>query len=184
MAEPAQGMARPTDPVGRVLFKVSKALAVFGGMLCCVIAAMVTVSVTGRYLFSAPIPGDYDIVGIISGCAVFCFLPYCQMIRGNVVVDFFTNNLGLRAKAVLEAFGSLLYLAIAMMFTWRLYYGALELRDAHQVLAAFNFFRWWTVPLNILCMFVLLATIAYSLIQDIVAAKTGQVTTRSQVSGD
>lgn len=184
MPEPASGVARPTDPVGRALFTVSKTLAIFGGMLCCVIAVLVTVSVTGRYLISAPVPGDYDIVGIISGCAVFCFLPYCQMIRGNVVVDFFTNGLGLRAKAVLEAIGSLLYLAIAALFTWRLYHGALELRDTNQLLAAFNFYRWWTVPLNIFCMIVLLATIAYSLLQDFGAARTGRATVRSNVSGD
>ena len=93
MTEPTPDASRPADAAGRALLAISRALAVIGGLLACVVAVMVTVSVTGRYLFSAPIPGDYDIVGIISGCAIFCFLPYCQMIRGNVVVDFFTNGL-------------------------------------------------------------------------------------------
>ena len=55
-------------------------------------ALLVTVSVTGRYLIAAPIPGDYDLVAILSGCAVFAFLPYCQMVHGNVMVEFFTVN--------------------------------------------------------------------------------------------
>ena len=91
--------ARPTDPTGRLLFAVSRALAILGGLLGCLMAALVTVSVAGRYLISAPIPGDYDLVGIVSGCAIFAFLPYCQLTRGNVVVDFFTHGLSPRIGA-------------------------------------------------------------------------------------
>ena len=163
--------ARPTDPVGRVLFEVSRVFALFGGLLCCLMAALVTVSVTGRYLFSAPIPGDYDLVGIISGCAVFAFLPYCQMTRSNVVIDFFTLKVPPRGKAALDGGGSLLYLLVAVIFMWRQYHGALELRETSQVLAAFNFYRWWTIPFDLVCMVLLIAVIVYSLARDVGEAK-------------
>lgn len=165
---------RPTDAVGRLLFGAAKALAVFGGGLCCLMAAMVTVSVSGRYLFSAPIPGDYDLLAILSGCAAFAFLPYCQMTRGNVVVDFFTTNTSPRAKAVLDAVGTMLYLMVAILFAWRLYYGGLELRANAEVLANFNFYRWWTVPFDLVCMAVLIAAIAYTLVRDIDDARSGR----------
>ena len=71
-------------------------------------AALVTISVGGRYLFSAPINGDYDIVGILCGCAIFSFLPYCQLKRGNVLADFFTQKASPRTKAALDAMGNLL----------------------------------------------------------------------------
>jgi TRAP-type C4-dicarboxylate transport system permease small subunit len=173
MSEDAREATRPTDAVGRLLFGAAKVLAVFGGGLCCLMAAMVTVSVTGRYLFSAPIPGDYDLLAIISGSAAFAFLPYCQMTRGNVVVDFFTTNMKPRGKAVLDACGTLLYLVIAVIFTWRLYYGGLELRANSEVLANFNFYRWWTVPFDLFCMLVLIAAIAYTLIRDIRDVRSG-----------
>jgi TRAP-type C4-dicarboxylate transport system permease small subunit len=167
MSEQAYDETRPTDAVGRILFGVSKALAVFGGILCFIMAIVVTVSVTGRYLFAAPIPGDYDIVAILSGCAVFAFLPYCQMTGGNVMVDFFTTGAKPRTKAVLDATGTLFYLAVAVLFTWRLYYGMLELRHSGEVLANFNFYRWWTVPLDVFCMIILVVVIAYTLVRDI-----------------
>ena len=126
-------------------------------------ALLVTTSVTGRYLFSAPIPGDYDIIGILSGCAAFAFLPYCQWTYGNVVVDFFTNNSPPRMKAVLDAFGMLLYLIVAVLFTWRMYYGMLDMRHFKEVITAFEFYRWWTMPFNLFCMLVLIAVIAYTL---------------------
>jgi TRAP-type C4-dicarboxylate transport system permease small subunit len=171
MSEDARETARPTDAVGRLLLGTAKVLAVFGGGLCCLMAAMVTVSVTGRYLFSAPIPGDYDLLAIISGCAAFAFLPYCQMTRGNVVVDFFTTNMKPRGKAVLDACGTLLYLLVAVIFTWRLYYGGLELRANGEVLANFNFYRWWTV---LFCMVILIAAIAYTLSRDISDVRSGR----------
>jgi len=167
MSEQSRENARSTGSVGRVLFAISKVLATFGGLLCCVMALLVTISVTGRYLFDSPIPGDYDLIAIICGCAVFAFLPYCQMVRGNVVVDFFTANISARSKAILDTFGNILYLFVAAMFTWRLYYGGLELRANHEVLANFNFYRWWTIPFDIVCMIILIAVVAHTLTRDI-----------------
>jgi TRAP-type C4-dicarboxylate transport system permease small subunit len=172
---------RPNDAVGRLLLAIARILAVFGGGLCCLMAAMVTVSVTGRYLFSAPIPGDYDLLAILSGCAAFAFLPYCQMTRGNVVVDFFTTNMSPRGKAVLDAAGTLLYLVVAILFTWRLYYGGLELRANAEVLANFNFYRWWTVPFDLFCMAILIAAIAHTLVRDIGGARGGRTPTQAVI---
>lgn len=174
MAERASDGARPTDPVGRALFDIAKFLAIVGGGLVAVTAVMVTVSVTGRYLFAAPIPGDYDLIAIICGCAVFAFLPYCQMIRGNVVVDFFTSDISSFAKAILDAFGTLLYLLIAILFTWRLAYGGLELHASGEVLANFNFYRWWTIPFDLFCMVILILVIAYTLSRDIGDVRKGR----------
>lgn len=167
MAEGAGTAARPTGPVGRALHGIATGLAILGGVLSCAMAAIVTVSVIGRYLFSRPIPGDYDIVGIICGCAIFAFLPYCQLKRGNVVADFFTQNASLRVKAALDAIGSLLFLLAAIMFTWRLYFGLLEMRQSAEQISAFAFYRWWTIPFDIFCMAVLTLVILYTLVQDI-----------------
>lgn len=174
MAENVKEAVRPTDAVGRVLFGISRALAVLGGLLCFFTAAMITVSVTGRYLFAAPVPGDWDLIGIICGTAVFAFLPYCQLMRGNIVVDFFTVNMAARGKAMLDGVGTVLYLLIAAMFTWRLYYGGWDLYQSSEVLAAFNFYRWWTVPFDFVCMIILLCVTVYTLARDIKDVRTGQ----------
>ena len=163
MTEGAGTAARPTGPVGRALYNIARALAIFGGLLSCAMAAIVTVSVTGRYLFARPIPGDYDIVGILCGCAIFSFLPYCQLKRGNVVADFFTQSAPPKIKAVLDAAGSFLFLAAAIMFTWRLFYGLLEMRQSAEQIAAFAFYRWWTIPFDLFCMVVLILAILYTL---------------------
>jgi TRAP-type C4-dicarboxylate transport system permease small subunit len=173
MADRASEGARPDHPAGRTLFGVATFLAILGGLLSCAMAALVTVSVAGRYLFAWPVPGDYDIVGIMCGCAIFAFLPYCQLKRGNVLADFFTQRASPRAKAALDAFGNCLFLAAAVLFTWRLYFGMLEMRQSSEQIAAFAFYRWWTLPFDIFCMLVLICAIIYTLLQDIAGAKSG-----------
>jgi len=137
-------------------------------------AVLVTVSVAGRYLIAKPVPGDYDLLGIIAGCAIFAFLPYCQMRRGNVVVDFFTTGLSARGRSILDGLGSLLYLTIAVLFTWRLYFGAVELYETSEVLAVVNFYRWWTMPFSLFCMAVLIVVIAYTFGRDIDDVRKGK----------
>ncbi|MPY70045.1 MAG: TRAP transporter small permease subunit [Alphaproteobacteria bacterium] len=166
---------RPADPAGRALYGIANVLAVFGGLLCVAMAVLVTVSVGGRYLFAAPLPGDYDLIGILGGCAVFAFLPWCQMRRGNVAVDFFTTRAGPRMRAALEAFGGALYFVIAALFAWRLVHGGIELRESGEVLAVVEFYRWWTVPFDIFCLIVLIGAILWTLAQDIRAIRRGGV---------
>ena len=121
---------RPTDPVGRILFAIGKSFrhfrrrTVLRSWPCCRDGQRRPVATC-----SPPrSPATTTSSAILCGCAVFAFLPYCQMTRGNVVVDFFTTDMRPGGKAALDAFGTLLYLLVAIVFTWRLYYGVLELR--------------------------------------------------------
>jgi TRAP-type C4-dicarboxylate transport system permease small subunit len=178
MAEQSGTGTQPADAAGRALHRVARILAILGGVLSCVMALIVTISVTGRYTFSAPINGDYDIVGILCGCAIFSFLPYCQLHRGNVLADFFTQKASPSTKAALDAVGNALFLIAIVMFTWRLYYGMLEMKQSSEQIAAFAFYRWWTIPFDIFCMIVLICAIFYSLLEDIAGARAGHAVER------
>ena len=175
---------RPSNGFGRALHRTANALAIFGGILSCVMAAIVTVSVIGRYALSWPIPGDYDIVGILCGCAIFAFLPYCQLNRGNVLADFFTQSAPARVKAALDAGGNALFLAAIVLFTWRLYYGMLELRQSSEQIAAFAFYRWWTIPFDLFCMLVLICAIFYTFLEDVAGVQAGQAAERPIAKGE
>jgi TRAP-type mannitol/chloroaromatic compound transport system permease small subunit len=41
--------------------------------------------------------------------AVFCFLPFCQAARGNIVVDTFTSRLSQRTRARIDAMWDVVY---------------------------------------------------------------------------
>jgi hypothetical protein len=70
--------------------------------------------------------------------------------------------------------GNVLFLAAIIMFTWRLYFGMLEMRDSSEQIAAFAFYRWWTIPFDLFCMIVLICAIFYTLLRDIAGVKAAQ----------
>jgi hypothetical protein len=43
-----------------------------------------------------------------AGAAIALFLPWCQLRRGNIIVDFFTAKASDRTNAMLDRFGALL----------------------------------------------------------------------------
>jgi TRAP-type C4-dicarboxylate transport system permease small subunit len=163
MADSPAPTARPADPVGRALYRVSKACAIFGGLLLFAVSAMTTISITGRSLASAPVPGDVELIGIGTGLAVFAFLPYCHLVRGNVIVDFFMSRAPVRAKTACDVAGGLMYLVVGGLLTWRLIFGGLDMYNYSEKSITINFPRWTTFPLSFLFMCLLIAVILYSI---------------------
>ena len=163
MSEISDTKARPTDPVGRVLYLISKWMAVFGGVILFILAILTTISVFGRKFLDAPVPGDFELVAIGTGVAVFACLPYCQLMRGNVLVDFFMNNAPTRAKTIADIIAGLIFLAIGLMLTWRMIYGAIDMHDVNEVSMTIGFPRWTTFPISIVFMSFLVIIIIYTL---------------------
>lgn len=174
MAEGLNNSAKPTDPVGRWLYAISRVLAVVGGVLLCAMALLTTISVTGRSAFLAPIPGDFELVAIGTGLAVFAFLPWCQMTRGNVLVDFFMLKAPVRAKTTCDVIGGIFYLLIAMLLTWRMIFGALDMYNYAEKSMTINFPRWTTFPPSILMMAFLVIVIAYTVWRSIQETRAGR----------
>jgi TRAP-type C4-dicarboxylate transport system permease small subunit len=166
--------ARPADPVGRVLYRISRACAVFGGLLLFAVSAMTTVSITGRSLASAPVPGDVELIGIGTGLAVFAFLPYCQLVRGNVIVDFFMARAPVRAKTAFDALGGVIYLVVGVLLTWRLVYGGIDMYTYSEKSITINFPRWTTFPLSFLFMCLLIVVIVYTIRRSIEETRAGR----------
>jgi hypothetical protein len=163
MAESTETSSRPTDPVGRALYPVAKILAIAGGIVLCALAAMTTISIIGRAIPGVgPIYGDFEIVAIGTGIAVFAFLPWCQLNRGNVVVDFFMTRAPTRAKTFFDTVGAAFYLVIASLLTWRMIFGGIEMYETAEKSLTLNFSRWQTFPLSVLMMAFLVLVVAYT----------------------
>lgn len=152
----------PTDRVGRVLYRIARLLTICGGILLLAVAVLTAVSITGRATSIGPIPGDFELVAIGTGVCIFSFLPYCQLMRGNVLVDFFTEKAPRSVKAFLEGVSGLMYLAIATLLTWRLIFGGLDMYKYHETSITVGFPRWTTIPLSVLLMAFLVIVIAYT----------------------
>lgn len=134
---------RPGIP-GRFLHTLCNLFAASGGLVLLALAIMTVVSIIGRYLFSLPVPGDFELVE--SGCAiaVFAFLPYCQLHNGNVVVDFFTLHVNPRIRNRMDSIGSLVFGLISILLTWRLTLGGYDMYRYGEQTMILGLSRWWS----------------------------------------
>jgi len=162
MADTVLTVVRPADAVGRILFDVSRGCTLLGGLLLVLCAALTTVSIVTHALFRAPIHGEHDLVTFGASWAVYLFLPWCQMIKGNVVVDFFLAGAPARLRAALDALGGLVYGAIAAVLIWRMSVGADEVMRSGASSAVLKIPYWTSFPLALFCLALLFAATVYT----------------------
>ncbi len=162
MAENATRAARPADAVGRALFHTSRIFVLIGGTLLILSALLTTLSILTHAVLNRPIRGEFELVSFGTSWAVYFFLPYCQIVKGNVIVDFFFARAGPRVKNFLDAIGSLLYTAIVALLVWRMSAGAGEIFESGQESAVMNIPYWWSFPVALTCLSLLAAATLYT----------------------
>jgi TRAP-type C4-dicarboxylate transport system permease small subunit len=111
--------------------RLGAALALTGAALSLFIAGLVTVSVLLRWATSNGLPGDFETVQMAVALAIFAFLPYTQLRRGNMLVDTFTHRLPPRIVTSIDAFWDVVYAAVASLLGWRLAVGASDAINSH-----------------------------------------------------
>jgi TRAP-type C4-dicarboxylate transport system permease small subunit len=114
----------PRRGLGRALELVAQAFAFFGGAVFVGLIGMSVTSITLRTLTGKPVQGDFEMVQFACAIGIAAFLPWCQLCRGNIIVDFFTARLPPRAQAWLDALGAVLLALVVAVVAWRAGYGA------------------------------------------------------------
>lgn len=109
-----------------LLVRLAKLCAVLACVLLTLITLMTCISLIGRNTVGWTIVGDFELSGSAAGAAIALFLPWCQVRRGNIMVDFFTARASAATQENLDRFGALLLgLAMALM-SWRTAVGGLN----------------------------------------------------------
>jgi TRAP-type C4-dicarboxylate transport system permease small subunit len=163
MIDGFENISRPTDKVGRVLYKCTEALALFGSFIIALMGVSIAVSVIGRATNIGSITGIYDLIELWTCTAIFALLPYCQLMRDNVIVDFILTRAPTWVKALCDATGSLIYFLVGILLTWRLIFGGLEMYQNNESFTTIGFPRWISFPYAILCMSLLIIVCFYTL---------------------
>jgi TRAP-type C4-dicarboxylate transport system permease small subunit len=124
MSDAQSGAAPPLGPVGRVLTQLCHVFAAAGGVVLIAITVMSALSICGRALLGKPITGDFELVQLACAVCVAAFLPYAQLQRANIIVDFFTANASRKVRGRLDAIGALLVALVTGLVGWRTAVGA------------------------------------------------------------
>ena len=110
----------------KILALLAKLCAILAGLLLTVITLMTCASLIGRNTVGITITGDFELTGVAAGAAIALFMPFCQLQRGNIIVDFFTARLSRKSNAGLDRFGALLLALMFALLAWRTSLGGLN----------------------------------------------------------
>lgn len=126
----------------KLLERLAKLCAITAGVLLTVITLMTCVSLLGRNTTGWTLVGDFELSAAAAGAAVALFLPWCQLRRGNIIVDFFTSRASDRTNERLDRFGALLFACVMALMTWRTVVGGLSAWRSHSSTMMIGFPEW------------------------------------------
>ncbi|MBE7418865.1 MAG: TRAP transporter small permease [Ideonella sp.] len=110
----------------RVLEILARSCAVAAGVLLTVITLMTCISLIGRNTIGWSIVGAFEMSGYAAGAAIALFMPWCQVRRGNIIVDFFTTRAPERVQHGLDRLGALTVALVMGLMTWRTSIGGVD----------------------------------------------------------
>ncbi len=145
----------------KLLEALAKLCAILAGTLLTLITLITCASLIGRNTSGWSLVGDFELTGVAAGAAIALFMPFCQLRRGNIIVDFFTARLSEKSNAGLDRVGALLLAGVFALLAWRTSLGGLNSFNTHSETQILGFPE-WTVYAAMVPPFVLTALIASS----------------------
>ena len=147
------------------LRSLAAAFAVAGGVILIGLVVLVVTSILGRAVFSRPVPGDFELVAAGTAMAVFLFLPYCYLQRGNVAVDIFISRLPPRVQCVMDGLAAVLFGVIAGLFAWRMVHGLADTFGNRDISMILGFPIWIAYPFGIASFALLAVSCLYTAVE-------------------
>jgi len=127
---PQQGILPRLDRYVAIGTKVLFYIAGIGlvGMLVLIVA-----DVIGIKILSKPVPGGIEYVSFLSVVAIAFAVPFTQVMKGHVAVDFIIEHFPRRSKAVVEVLTTLLSVCLFALLTYYSFKYAGDLRSSGEV---------------------------------------------------
>lgn len=146
--------------------RLSRGMAVLGGMILTIIVILVFISVLGRGLNTlgnsdwlhsvasgfadwligtgvGPIEGDFEVVESSIAFVIFCFLPICQLYGGHASVDVFTSMMPGGINKFLQALWEITLTAVLILITVQLFVGTMDKYENGQTSFLLQYPVWW-----------------------------------------
>lgn len=130
----------------RAMMMLARVTALAGGAVLIALVVLTVVSVTGRSMTGfglSPVAGDFELVEIGVGFAIFAFLPWCHLTGGHASVDILTARLAAPAQRAIAVIADGLMLAAAALIAWRLWLGMLDKIAYHETTFIREIPVWW-----------------------------------------
>ena len=134
------------DRIDTVMRRFAAVLAILGGLALIAVMLSTVASVTGRALIPlglSPIRGDFELVELGTGFAVFAFLPWVQINRQHASVEILTMHLSARTNRAIDLVADILMAMIALLLAWKHWQGTLDKLAYGETTFIIQYPIWW-----------------------------------------
>jgi TRAP-type C4-dicarboxylate transport system permease small subunit len=126
----------------KLLESLARACAILAGLILIAITLMTVYSVIGRDFFGKALLGDFELTAVMTGAAIALFLPWCQVKRGNIIVDFFTAKASAKTRGNLDRIGALFVAIMTGLCAWRAALGGISSFKSNSGTMMLGFPEW------------------------------------------
>src|SRR5919109_2875020 len=112
--------ARPETRPGGSLQALQIAVGLLAAVLLLALLLVTVVDVFGRYVLSKPLPGAFEVTGVLLAMAVFVALPLVCIREEHIAVTLLTDRLPTKLHAIHAALASLIGAVVLGLVAWQL----------------------------------------------------------------
>ena len=126
----------------KLLEALAKFCSIVSGALLTFITLMTCYSLLGRNTTGDTVVGDFELTGVATGAAIALFMPYCQLKKANIIVDFFTAKASQATIEHLDRVGAF-FMAMAFgLLAWRTGLGGMNAWNSQSGSMMLGFPEW------------------------------------------
>jgi TRAP-type C4-dicarboxylate transport system permease small subunit len=119
----------------RVEFYIEKSADICNAVAASAVVMMMAVIVCDVVLrfFRIPLPGAYDVIGLLGAVVVAFALTYTSIQRGHIAVDFIYQKVPDRYRPIFDIFNELCGCVFFLLLAWQCFVYAGALKNAGEV---------------------------------------------------
>lgn len=110
----------------KITTATARAFALIGGVVLLLVVGMTILSVIGRSINAyglGPIPGDFELVEVVSAFVIFWILPWAQISNGHVAVDVLARHFPKTLNRMIAVISQMLIVVMAIFIARQLTLG-------------------------------------------------------------
>lgn len=158
----------------RLIHSLARFTALVGGLVLIALIALMTISITGRWIRVGEIVGTYELLEAGVAFAIFSFLPITQFYGAHATVDVFTTALPARITRWITALWEVVLALVILLIIWRLYEGMQRYIGNGETTFFLQFPVWWGYGASFAAGLVACVTAIYCAFARIKEAATGR----------
>jgi TRAP-type C4-dicarboxylate transport system permease small subunit len=94
-------------------------MTAIGAMVLAIMMFLSVADICGRFFFNRPINGTWEVVSLMVVLVGVLGLGYCQLVKGNIMIDIFTKRLSPRGQAIMNVISYLISIGVCAIVCWQ-----------------------------------------------------------------